>query len=603
MSITIIKHSKATPHKAIDYVLNPEKSIDSRLMNLEAGIDPAKQFLLTADLFKQNKSRNARKYYHGKLSFDAADWDKNGGRVGSEEALNICQKLVDEFFPGYEVVLSAHGDTDNLHVHFVVNSVSFETGKKIDMNDKKYREFKDRAQEIFQKEGLKYIDWRQAVKDKRELQKDDEIIPGSEEVLTFAEKGMRERNFQPETPADMQKKSKFSWKDELRVVIDYAADNSTSMAEFNEILQHYGVETPRNTAKTISYKHPNQSKSVRGDTLGANYTKAYIVEKVAQNFREHAAEIALNEKLADMAPIRERPSLAMMLNNAASVNGGHNEDKEQAELEQTKKNIDWINERRERNDIKAYEIYLKTTVILEEKCGSGWHNKAEWSELNQMLRETQWLDTNLVTEKDKMYKLLVAWNDCLDEGASDISDIERAKRANYVRWSGCDPEDREAFDDLMHEYELIHYQMAMNKELREALVATADEWKDSNELIRAQNQLEKAKYAKDQNNAFLKKMKKNRKKLKQIADACYYSATRRTGQSYIEAIKDEAIYVEGNPWYKYKSVQNSYEKTKRNYAKAKSQKKERNQQYKEAKKHLKEVKKQQKQKKKDQFER
>lgn len=43
----------------------------------------------------------------------------------------IGVELAQREFPGYEAVMATHIDADHIHNHIVVNSVSFETGKKL----------------------------------------------------------------------------------------------------------------------------------------------------------------------------------------------------------------------------------------------------------------------------------------------------------------------------------------------------------------------------------------------------------------------------------------------------------------------------------------
>lgn len=60
-------------------------------------------------------------------------------------------------FDGYEVLVATHIDRDHWHNHFVVNSVSCETGLKIQINEKGLEELRHKSDEICQQFGLEIL--------------------------------------------------------------------------------------------------------------------------------------------------------------------------------------------------------------------------------------------------------------------------------------------------------------------------------------------------------------------------------------------------------------------------------------------------------------
>lgn len=60
-------------------------------------------------------------------------------------------------FDGYEVLGATHIDRDHWHNHFVVNSVSCETGLKIQINEKGLEELRHKSDEICQQFGLEIL--------------------------------------------------------------------------------------------------------------------------------------------------------------------------------------------------------------------------------------------------------------------------------------------------------------------------------------------------------------------------------------------------------------------------------------------------------------
>lgn len=50
--------------------------------------------------------------------------------VDPKTALQIGYDICAVCFPGFQVIFGVHDNTDNLHIHFVVNTVSYYTGNK-----------------------------------------------------------------------------------------------------------------------------------------------------------------------------------------------------------------------------------------------------------------------------------------------------------------------------------------------------------------------------------------------------------------------------------------------------------------------------------------
>jgi len=133
---------------------------------------------------------------------------------------------------------------------------------------------KDKVNDVAEKYGVSRFDWKQAVRDKREKIKEERT--SEPKALTQGEKYIQERHG--------TEWSSSSWKETLRSKIDEAKGQCTSRAEFAKyLLDNYGVEMPRNTEKTVSFKHPAVDETVRGVKLGAEYTAASIDHALSQN--------------------------------------------------------------------------------------------------------------------------------------------------------------------------------------------------------------------------------------------------------------------------------------------------------------------------------
>ena len=70
------------------------------------------------------RKTDGRQYYHFVQSFAETD------DLTPQEAHAIALELAQREFPNFEVLVATHIDTDHLHSHLVVNSVSFQDGKK-----------------------------------------------------------------------------------------------------------------------------------------------------------------------------------------------------------------------------------------------------------------------------------------------------------------------------------------------------------------------------------------------------------------------------------------------------------------------------------------
>lgn len=265
-----IVNSKATPHAAISYVLNPKKMECWGTVNMDESCGPnarnlARQMMETQHLFGKGYKASERKYYHPKISFSPDDRSENGGILTPELAGRFASDVAKRLFPGHEVFWGVHGDGVARHVHLVINAVNFETGKKIDMSMRDYQKFKDEVQRMCHEYGLEAGEWRESVEQKKlqESQSENPVI---------------------ETPAEREIKFRGgrSWKEELRNIIDVAVSNSRSMEEFEQFLNERSVVLTRFSDSNISYKYMDH-KACRGDTLGGDYTREAIGAAIANN--------------------------------------------------------------------------------------------------------------------------------------------------------------------------------------------------------------------------------------------------------------------------------------------------------------------------------
>ena len=182
-----------------------------------------------------------KQYYHFTQAFSPED------NITPEKANELGREWIQNNIKDHQVYIVTHIDKDHIHNHFVINSVNMENGKKLQISPKKLFEMKNDSNRICEREGFIKID----VNKKADIKK------------TMAELGMEQRGIT-------------TWKDELRQCIDFARERSKNLEELKENLKNNFQITTRETKNSISFKHPEQNKSVRGKNLGNKYTKEEI---------------------------------------------------------------------------------------------------------------------------------------------------------------------------------------------------------------------------------------------------------------------------------------------------------------------------------------
>lgn len=269
--MAIIKRlsSKATPKKLINYLTKGEKTEEKLISGKDCSPENVlEEFKATKELYEKN---SGVQYHHIIQSFDPKD------NITPEKAHEIGKELAESQFKGHEVLIVTHKDKDHIHNHLVVNSVNFENGKKYRATNKSLWDLKRESNRICERENLKTIDLNK---------KAPERITSSELRIVL--------------------RGQTSWKDELRQCIDFAKERTNNINEFRQYLKdNFNIET-RITNKTISYKHPDKKKPIRGKKLGQLYTKGELENEftrkekaVTRTARERNSGIQQSNKTID----------------------------------------------------------------------------------------------------------------------------------------------------------------------------------------------------------------------------------------------------------------------------------------------------------------
>ena len=89
--------------------------------------------------------------FHGYQSFKEKE-------VTANIAHEIGVKFAEEMFGDYEVVVATHQNTNHIHNHFIMNSVSFKTGKKYNNNRTNLAKLRQISDSICAEYGLNVLE-------------------------------------------------------------------------------------------------------------------------------------------------------------------------------------------------------------------------------------------------------------------------------------------------------------------------------------------------------------------------------------------------------------------------------------------------------------
>ena len=195
---------------------------------------------------------DGRQYYHFVQSFAETD------DLTPQEAHAIALELVQREFPNFEVLVATHIDTDHLHSHLVVNSVSFQDGRKLHQSAADLQTHRMANDEICAAHGL-------------------EILPPPQKQVK--QKRMSTREYRSAAKGE-------SWKFRLMNTIDQCMRYAASKEEFISLMESEGYQVRwTDSRKNITYTTPTGMKC-RDDRL---HEEKYTKEVMEHEFRIRAA--------------------------------------------------------------------------------------------------------------------------------------------------------------------------------------------------------------------------------------------------------------------------------------------------------------------------
>ena len=198
---------------------------------------------LTKERFRKT---DGRQYYHFVQSFAETD------DLTPQKAHAIALELAQREFPNFEVLVATHIDTDHLHSHLIVNSVSFRDGKKLHQSAADLQAHRTVNDEICAAHGLA-------------------ILPPPEKQVK--QKRMSSREYRSAAKGE-------SWKFRLMNTIDQCMRYASTKEEFRSLMESEGYQVRwTDGRKNITYTTPGGMKC-RDDRLhDTKYTKGVMEDE------------------------------------------------------------------------------------------------------------------------------------------------------------------------------------------------------------------------------------------------------------------------------------------------------------------------------------
>lgn len=254
MAITDIHPIHVTLHKAIDYILDKNKTDNGILVSTFGctadGHTAEKEF---EDIKLQGTGKTTVLAQHLVQSFEPGEVTPE---LVHQIGLQLAEKLLEN---SYQYVLTTHIDKDHIHNHLIFNEVDF-------INFRSFEWQQNRGGKVFEK--IRKIS--------------DELCEENNlSVIKNPELGKGKSHYEWE----MDKQGK-SWKSQLKYEIDNTIMESDTFDDFLAKIRAKNIEViykPENVIK-IKFRMPGQTEFARGKTLGWYYDEPQIKRRIEQYY-------------------------------------------------------------------------------------------------------------------------------------------------------------------------------------------------------------------------------------------------------------------------------------------------------------------------------
>ena len=203
MAITKIHAIQATVHKAVNYIINPDKTDEGILISSFGCSPETAAYDFKFALSKTNQS-DPNKAFHLIQAFMP-------GEVSYEEAHRIGVELADKLLEGkYSYIVSTHIDKGHVHNHIIFCAADNVNHEKYHDCKQTYRGIRRLNDELCKEHGLSVI------------------VPGERRGKTYKEW--------------QAGKNGSSWKEQLKADIDEAIKNAATYEDCIDLIRAKGYE-------------------------------------------------------------------------------------------------------------------------------------------------------------------------------------------------------------------------------------------------------------------------------------------------------------------------------------------------------------------------
>ena len=208
------------------------------------GANVFQEFMATKKIYGKD---NGFFFYHYAQSFSPKE------KITSEQAHEIALEFAEKAWSGHEVLVATHCDREHIHSHFVINSVSFESGKKLRQSPSTLKHLRKLSDEICVSHGLSVL-----------------------QQYEGGGKRMSTREYRARMKGE-------SWKQKLAHDIDKAMSYSGSKDEFIRNMSILGYHmTWTDMRKNITFHCPNGKKCCDDKLHDNKYLKEKIKHELLQ---------------------------------------------------------------------------------------------------------------------------------------------------------------------------------------------------------------------------------------------------------------------------------------------------------------------------------
>lgn len=260
--------SKAPINTAIEYVTQEEKT--EQKLQSGIGCNPETAYDEMQATKEAWGKTDGRQYLHFVQSFAP-------GETNPEQAQAIGKELAEnnKAWQGHEILVVTHQDREHIHNHFIINSVSYEDGHKIQSSKKDLENLKKQSDKLCEREGLSVIDRSKP----RTAEETTAYNKDTYKILKDAEKGKTQSYVQDTAIAIIEEKQE-----------------ATSREDFIERMDKrgYGVDW-QDSHKNITFTdkereaHGEKKCKVRNSTLEKYYNIDFSKEGLSHEFEENRA--------------------------------------------------------------------------------------------------------------------------------------------------------------------------------------------------------------------------------------------------------------------------------------------------------------------------